>query len=349
MRMIMQLKRSTALVYLLAAAATYGDTVSQHVKGSTSSVFPPWLAFSFVTLLFAFAYPRHLFASRPEGTPHRLTVTLNVLCASAATFLFTRFALPYPDNPLSNVDSLNLLIVPLIALSVTLVAALSIFFAKTSGLAGFACVFVWIYYCWVALMTVDRFFYEHPLHRAFYFLCFVSPVLFAFAAGATPYRSILAHGVAAFAGVSTLPWIYWTEVSNWELSNPWIMFNVPTKDERFYPLLHVKLTILSVALVLLATATALLRLLPLQWELRKKPLSERTWPAYAASLFALVVWFGQSVMPYRIPGALDYAQFPILQILHVEKRGLQFHEASIQVFPSHSLSFSGNDRRLLHY
>jgi hypothetical protein len=345
MRIIMQLKISTAFIYLLASATTYGYMGSQR----TSDTFSPWLAISFVPLLFAFAYPRSLFASPPERTRYKLAVTLNVLCASAATFLFTHLALPYPGNPLGNVDSLNPLIVPLIALSVTLVAAFSIFFKKTSGLAGFACVFVWIYYCCVALMTVDRFFYEHPLHRAFYFLCFVSPVLFAFAAGATPYRSTFAHGVAAFAGVSTLPWIYWTEVRNWELSNPWIMFNVPTKDERFYPLLHVKLTILCVALVLLATATALLRLLPPQWELRKKPLSERTWPAYAASLFALAVWFGQSVVPYRIPGALDYAQFPVLQILHVEKRGLQFRESSMRVFPSYSVSFSGNDRRLLQY
>lgn|SRR6266496_959296 len=45
----------------------------------------------------------------------------------------------------------------------------------------------------------------------------------------------------------------------------------------------------------------------------------------------LVVWFSKSVMPYRIPGAVDYANWPILQILHIEKRGLQFHERCISI------------------
>jgi len=58
-------------------------------------------------------------------------------------------------------------------------------------------------------------------------------------------------------------------------------------------------------------------------------------------------------MPYRIPGALDYSDWPILQILHVEKRGLQFHESCVNVWgrPNRpiSISFSGNDRRLFQY
>ena len=58
-------------------------------------------------------------------------------------------------------------------------------------------------------------------------------------------------------------------------------------------------------------------------------------------------------MPYRISGAVDYAGWPILQILRVEKRGLQFHEICISVwgYRNHpeSVSFSGNDRRLFQY
>jgi len=57
--------------------------------------------------------------------------------------------------------------------------------------------------------------------------------------------------------------------------------------------------------------------------------------------------------PYRISGAVDYAGRPVLQILHVEKRGLQFHETCIGVwgYRNHadSVSFSGNDRRLFQY
>src|SRR6516162_921887 len=57
--------------------------------------------------------------------------------------------------------------------------------------------------------------------------------------------------------------------------------------------------------------------------------------------------------PYRIPGAVDYSTWPILQILHVRKQGLQFHEMCINVwghrgFPE-AVSVSRNDRRLFQY
>jgi hypothetical protein len=58
-------------------------------------------------------------------------------------------------------------------------------------------------------------------------------------------------------------------------------------------------------------------------------------------------------MPYRIPGALDYSSWPILQILHVQKHGLQFHERCVKVWGRRgvpeSVSFSLNDRRLFEY
>jgi hypothetical protein len=127
------------------------------------------------------------------------------------------------------------------------------------------------------------------------------------------------------------------------------MFNVPDKEVGLYPMVHARLAILAVALIVLAIATAIFRLLPPQWHLQKSPISDGTWPAYTASLLFLAVWFSQSVMPYRIPGAVDYADMPILQILHVEKRGLQFHESCISVYRNYSFCSSGNDRRLLQY
>jgi hypothetical protein len=155
--------------------------------------------------------------------------------------------------------------------------------------------------------------------------------------------------MAVCAGVFGLPWMYWTVVRNYELVNPWIMFNVPDNEIGMYHPLHVGLTILAVALIVLATATAILCLLPSPWRLRKSPLSNRTWPAYATTFLFLTFWFCQSVMPYRIPGALDYSDWPILQILHVEKRGLQFHETSVSVYRRGPLNVSRNDRRLLQY
>ncbi len=52
-----------------------------------------------------------------------------------------------------------------------------------------------------------------------------------------------------------------------------------------------------------------------------------------------------------MPGAVDYSDWPILQILHVEKSGLQFHETCVSVRGRHSFSVSTswNYRRLFQY
>jgi len=130
------------------------------------------------------------------------------------------------------------------------------------------------------------------------------------------------------------------------------MFNQPDNRFAIYPLYAVP-AIFSIALIAFAIATAAVRLLPSHWHLRGFPLSARTWPGVVACFVVLAVWFTQSVMPYRIPGAVDYSGWPILQILHVEKRGLQFHESCINVWgrPNRpmSVSFSRNDRRLFQY
>jgi hypothetical protein len=126
------------------------------------------------------------------------------------------------------------------------------------------------------------------------------------------------------------------------------MFNVPDKDIGSYPVLHAELTILAIALIVVSSAIATLRLIPPHLRFRKLPLCDRIWPAFALSFMVLAFWFSQSVMPYRIPGALD-SEHPILGILHVEKRGLQFHETSIGVFRNYSFYVSRNNRRLLQY
>jgi hypothetical protein len=246
---------------------------------------------------------------------------------------------------------LALLIFLLIALSTFVVATISLLLRNRSGLAAFASLFIWPYWFVFGISTLDRFFWQPPFYRLIYFLGFASPILFAFAAGIVPYHSKFAHWMAILAGTWSALWIYRTDLRNIELQNAWIMFNVPTKEVGMYPVLHAKFTILAVALIVLAIATALLRLIPHGWTLRNGPVCERTWPAYAASFLVLAIWYGQSVMPYRIPGALDYSDRPILQILHVEKRGLQFHEMSISIGGRGPVTFSTsrNDRRLFQY
>lgn len=184
-------------------------------------------------------------------------------------------------------------------------------------------------------------------------LSLLAVVLFASGAAVVSRRPHLAH-ICTVAGVVALPWIYATTLKGNVYVNEWIIFNVPDRELPMYGgLARAELAIISVAIIVFAVATGVLRLLPSRWVLRKLPLCTRTWPAVAASVCFIAVWFSQSVMPYRIPGAVDYSKWPILQILHVRKHGLQFHETCVRVWgyrgAPESLSLSWNDRRLFQY
>lgn len=176
--------------------------------------------------------------------------------------------------------------------------------------------------------------------------CVLAVVLFAFAAGLASRRSRLAHS-CAIAGVVGLPFLYTTTLHGNIYVNLWILFNVPDEQRRFYGSLTMeKLAILAAGLIPFAIAIGVLRLLPGRW-------GQRTWPAVVASFCFLAVWYSQSVMPYRIPGAVDYSRWPMLQILHVQKHGLQFHETCVKIWghrgTPESVSITWNDRRLLTY
>jgi hypothetical protein len=82
--------------------------------------------------------------------------------------------------------------------------------------------------------------------------------------------------------------------------------------------------------------------------LRKIPLRERTWPVFAVCLLFIAVWYCVSVSPYRVPLIVDGVGAE-LTLLHVEKRGIQFHETSISVYRDGRFFVARNDRRLFHY
>lgn len=177
--------------------------------------------------------------------------------------------------------------------------------------------------------------------------CVLAVTLFALAAGLVSRRPRVAH-ICAVAGVVGLPWLYTTTLHGNIYTNLWILFNVPDEQHRFHESLAMeKLGIVAAGLIVFAIAIGILRLLPGRW-------GQRTWPAVAASFCFLTVWYSQSVMPYRIPGAVDYARWPMLQILHVQKHGLQFHETCIKVWGYRGMPQSPsvvvwNDRRLFEY
>jgi hypothetical protein len=350
---IVHRKITTALIYLSAAVVASGFTIEFDVRyGTRREILLYWLALSAVPLLFVFAYPRYLFAT-PSTQEHRerLAAAVNSIGAVAGTLFFPFMALPFWENPMHDVDTVALLLLPLLILPNFLVAAIFLLLRNKSRLAVLASILFWPYWFVYALANLNRWFQGSSVHAAFYFLCFLSPALFAFAAGALPYRSALAH-LTALLGVLSAPWVYWS-VRDSGLGNVWIMFNVPDRDLRQFSMLRNEVIILAVLLIVLATTVAAFRLFPAHWRLRKLPLCEQTWPAIVISIIVLAIWFSQSVIPYRLPGAVRYSGWPILQILHVKKRGLQFHEICVSVWgpPRRplSVSFSGNDRRLFQY
>ena len=185
---------------------------------------------------------------------------------------------------------------------------------------------------------------------------FLQSQLFCVRCRCRSLRPAVAHS-AALMGIVSVPWLYRDLVRGNGLGETvWLIFNRPNDTYGMYVvyLPYAVLGICAVALIALALTTAFLRLLPSQWEFRKTRLAERTWPALAVSFIVLGAWFSHSVLPYRIPGTVDYSEYPVLQILHIEKRGLQFHERCFSVYwrrpylPA-SVSFSGSNRRLFQY
>jgi len=347
-------KAFTVFIYSLAAVAASFLWVMHEQDGTGSVALRGWLFLLPAPLLFVFAYPRFLFVPLPpESSRKRSAAILHGLGAAITLLLFVVLGSAFWKNPLRDADSILLVAVPLVAVPVFVVAGVSLLLKNRSTLRKLASFLFWPYWLLLALTFVGRSFEATIFRTAFCFLSFIAPILFAFAAGAVPYQPAVAHR-SALAGLVSAPWIYWTALQDTPLGNIWTQFNVPDRGLQGYNALSfAELTVLSVGLVVLAIATAAFRLLPNGWKFRSQPLCERTWPALGVALIFLALWFSQSVMPYRISGAVDYAGRPILQILHVEKRGLQFHETCISVWGyrnhAESVSFSGNDRRWFQY
>jgi hypothetical protein len=352
----MQRNATASIVYLVTAAAGSLFVLSHSAIGGWLEASIIWLCVATTPLLFVFTYSRFLLVTPSPVSRTRLIGEFLFHCLGivSATIAFTFFS-PYWKNPVRDPgESIVLLLVPLAVVIVFLVAAVSLLFRSKSGFATPASILIWPYWFVLALVLEGYWYQDSGIYAVAHFLCFITPVFFAFAAGAALARPTAGH-TAALLGVLAVPSVY-LSLRDSGLGNVWVMFNQP--DDRFasYPPYAV-FGICFVALLIVSIATAVLRLLPSGWHLRRVPVSDRTWPAVLASLIFMIIWFCQSVMPYRIPGAVDYSAWPIFQILHVEKRGLQFHETRVSVsgrkvrseyFPR-SVQFSRNDRRLVNY
>jgi hypothetical protein len=177
----------------------------------------------------------------------------------------------------------------------------------------------------------------------------VSPAIFALAAIALFYRPRFGHFLALCGGLFALPWFTWTEISWPQIFNSWIALNLVEKRDT-NSIRFSELKILATGLTITALACSVVRLLPDRWTFRGTPFSDRTWPAITVCFVIFTVWFGSDVMPYRLPGMISRG-FPVqLEMLHIEKKGLQFHEVGITLSGfGEKYEIRENNRRLFQY
>jgi len=179
------------------------------------------------------------------------------------------------------------------------------------------------------------------------FASLACPVLFLVASVVIFYRPRVAYGVGLAAAVLALGWLAWTEIAQSPWINSWILLNASDKyDTPAIPIGVVKIS--TTVLVLIGGFSMVFRLLPAGWVLRGRPVCDRTWPAIVLTALVMATWFVWGARPYREPIIVDGAD-PTLRILHVEKRGVRFHETSIGTWRDGRFWTSRDDRRLLQY
>lgn len=168
------------------------------------------------------------------------------------------------------------------------------------------------------------------------------------------YKPRLGYAVGLMSGLMALPWLVLSETAYYPWSNSWVALNLVLQDypgaKSFATLTTFSgLKILSTALTAVAIVMSSLRLLPPKLMLRGVPLRQRTWPAFAICLIVLAVWFARSIMPYRIPGLITRGIGSGFQILHVEKRGLRFHETRVDAGRNGHFFIWRSSRRLFQF
>jgi hypothetical protein len=212
--------------------------------------------------------------------------------------------------------------------------------AKVTAAVIFLCAAISI--AWL-LLNLPR---SHGLAPA---VVIASAIAFAVASAGVFIRPRPSYLLGVASGLVALHWFWQIEFWDFPALNSWIAFNLADGNPfSSADIFQVKLRILFAVMVVTSTACSVARLLPASWVLRKLPLRERTWPALAICFLIIASWYVVSVSPYRIPIIADGIE-PGLTVLHVEKRGMQFHETAITAFRDEKLYVQRNDRRLFQY
>ena len=212
--------------------------------------------------------------------------------------------------------------------------------AKIAAAVNFLCSALFIRWVFLSLQPADR-----PIPAA----AIGSALALAVASGGIFLRPRFSYWLGMLSGFVGLYWFSRIEFYYFPALNSWITFNLPSDNPQFFSEIFLaKLKILLVVIVTTSTALCMTRLLPASWLVRKGPVRERTWPALAVCFLVLVSWYWVSASPYRIPLIADGAPAE-LTLLHVEKKGIQFHETAISASRDGRIYIQVNNRRLFQY
>jgi hypothetical protein len=176
-----------------------------------------------------------------------------------------------------------------------------------------------------------------------------SPVIFLAASIAIFFRPRVGYWFGVFAGLAALPYFVRSEIAlgQW---NSWLYLNCEpgASFEVSCSPPFTRLRLLAFVLIPMSLTCAGLRLVPARWTFRGSPFCQRLWPAFAVSFLGLAIWFVYSARPYRLP-MFHVDVVADLRILHVEKRGLLFHEACVFELRNRRVWATRADRRWFQY
>ena len=348
----MKPKILAVVIYICAAGAVFYSFMGGFRASETSLAFLPALLLISLAAASIIMYGR--LVCHPESGEGQRVLALVVNCGGAgilATYLLLApiTAPPVYENPSVLYRAL------LVAVPLFVVFASHLIIARrrlTRAIATIATLLAWSFFVFIAVVPA-----YFPAHFGFVsaryawlaFAAITAPCIFVFAAVAVSYFPRLGYIMGAVAGTPATPLFVSQEFARFRMMNSWIALN--TSEPKAYIgnlVLFGQLRILAVALIVVAVMLSVLRLLPATWALRKRPVRDRTWPAFAVCLLILTMWFCSAATPYRMPDIVD-AVPPELAVLHVEKRGLQFHETAVTVYRDSRLYISRNNRKLFQY
>lgn len=177
----MQRDAATSSIYLIAATIGSLFVLGHNEQSGWLEASIIWLCVAVPPLLFVFTYPRCLFSGTVSRRRLTYEMLLHCLGAISATVAFTILS-PFWKNPIRDLgDSIYILLFATAVPIVFLVAAVSLLFRNRSGLETVASILLWPYWFVLALACEGQWYQDSGRYAVYYFLCFITPVFFAFA------------------------------------------------------------------------------------------------------------------------------------------------------------------------